>query len=221
MTVADFQHWLNAHGQTVATDGVAGPKTRLATVDAFTNACAPAVTDADIAQLSTRLGCTVKQIKAVAKVESGGSAYDDFGRPKILFERHIFYRLTAGKFPIASFNQPKGGGYNEDSWDKLTRAVAHDVEAAFASASWGRFQVLGSHWRALGYPSALELAYSTVIGEAAHYELLARFIEKNNLKPALCALSTKASDNVPFASRYNGPSFKKFRYDEKLAEAMA
>lgn len=221
MTVAELQHWLNAHGQTIATDGVCGPKTREAIVDAFTNVCAAQVTDADIALLAIRLGCTVKQIKAVAKVESGGSAFDGMGRPKILFERHLFHRLTNGAFSVRPFSNPNGGGYNEPSWDKLTLAAGFDPDAAFASASWGKFQVLGTHWRALGYPSPLELAYSTVTGEAAHYELLARYIEKNGLKPALQALSTNPADNVAFAKAYNGPQFKKFAYDTKLAAAMA
>lgn len=220
MTVIEFQHWLNAHGETIATDGVAGPQTRIAIVEAFTNKCAPAITDADIQVLATRLGCSTKQIRAVAKVESGGAAFDDFGRPKILFERHLFYRLTNGKHGLTAFSNPKGGGYNEPSWDKLTRAASVDPEAAFAAASWGRFQVLGTHWRALGYPSALELAYSTVTGEAAHYELLARYIEKNGIKHQLRALSTNPEDNRAFAKSYNGPSYEKFSYHTKLAAAM-
>lgn len=221
MTVAELQQWLNTHGQTVAVDGAGGPLTRGAIIAAFSNDCAPAVTDSDIALLAQRLGCTTKQIKAVARVESGGSAYDDLGRPKILFERHLFHRLTNGAHSPASFSNSQGGGYNEDSWGKLTRAACVDPDAAFAAVSWGKFQVLGTHWRALNYPSPIDLAYSTVTGEAAHYELLARFIEKNNLKPALQALSTDPVDNVAFASKYNGPAYKRFAYDTKLAAAMA
>lgn len=220
MTISDFQDWLNAHGQTLVVDGAAGPKTRAAIVAAFTNNCAPAISDAEIETLAIRLGCSPKQIRAVAKVESGGSAFDDVGRPKILFERHLFHRLTNGAHSPASFSQAKGGGYNENSWDKLTLAASVDPEAAFAAVSWGRFQVLGTHWRALGYPSALELAYSTVISEAAHYELLARYIEKNGIKWTLKALSTDPEDNRAFAKSYNGPAYEKFSYHTKLAAAM-
>lgn len=221
MTIIDLQQWLNAHGQMIVVDGKAGPMTRAAIVAAFTNSCAPAISDADIQTLAARLGCSTKQIKAVARVESGGSAFDDQGRPKILFERHLFYRLTNGAHGLTPFSNPKYGGYNENSWDKLCRAASLDPDAAFASASWGKFQVLGTHWNALGYPSALELAYSTVTSEAAHYELLARYIEANGLEHALAALSDHPRDNEAFAKGYNGPSFKNFRYDEKLAVAMA
>lgn len=221
MTLAELQQWLDAHGQHIAIDGIGGPATRTAIAAAFTSTNAPAVNGLDIQDLATRLGCTVKQIKAVARVESGGSAFDDMGRPKILFERHYFWRLTNGRHGVTSFSNPKGGGYNESSWEKLTRAACLDPQAAFASASWGKFQVMGAHWKALGYPSALEMAYSTVGSEAAHYEMLARFIEHNGLKAALQKLSANPADNVAFASRYNGPSFRNFRYDEKLAVAMS
>lgn len=221
MNVAELQHWLNAHGQTVATDGVGGPRTRAAILDAFTNRCAEQISDANIELLARRLGCSSKQIKAVAKVESGGSAFDAMGRPKILFERHYFWKLTKGAHGVGSFSNPQGGGYNENSWEKLTRAACLDPEAAFSSASWGKFQVMGAHWKALGYISALEMAYSTVTSEAAHYEMLARYIEKNNLISALRRLSSSPADNEAFAKGYNGPQFKKFRYDEKLAAAMA
>ncbi len=221
MTTTDFQRWLAAHGQPVVVDGAAGPKTKAALLAAFTNKCADAVSDADVAALASRLGCTPKQLRAMAKVESGGAAYDNNGRPKILFERHLFHRRTNGVYSVASFSSAKGGGYNEDSWNKLFLALGCNVEAAFASVSWGKFQVLGMHWQALGYPSALEMSYSTVTGEAAHYEMLARYIERNNLKGALAKLSTNPADNVPLARGYNGPAFKKFAYDDKLARAMA
>ena len=221
MTPTELQQWLNTHGQSVAIDGACGPVTRAAIVSAFASKSAPAVNDADIVAIASRLGCTTKQLRAMAKVESGGSSYDDQGRPKILFERHLFHRLTNGAHSVTSWSNAKGGGYNEPSWDKLTRAACVDAQAAFAATSWGKFQVLGLHWRALGYRSALEMAYSTVTGEAAHYEMLARYIEHNGLAGALRKLSTNPADNVALARGYNGPSFKKFAYDTKLAAAMA
>lgn len=221
MTPAELQQWLNAHGATLIVDGKPGAMTRAAIMAVFASNCAPAVNDADLTVIASRLGCTVKQLKAVATVESGGSAFDKQGRPKILFERHLFHRLTDGRYTPNSYSQPKGGGYNENSWLKLTLAASRDADAAFAAVSWGKFQVLGSHWNVLGYPSPIELAYSTVTSEAAHFELLARFIEKNGLKPALQNLSANSADDVAFARRYNGPAYAKFDYHNKLARAMA
>lgn len=221
MTAEHFQMWLNAHGANLKVDGQCGAQTRKAIMDVFINIHAPAVIDADIQALAMRLGCSVKQLKAVSIVESGGSAYDDQGRPKILFERHIFSRLTNRLWDTTSFSNPKGGGYNESSWGKLVNAACKNAEAAFSSISIGKFQIMGMHWSLLGYPSPIDMAYEAVKSEAASYEMLARFIEKNNMKGALQRISTDPADNVAFASRYNGAGFKKFKYDEKLAQAMA
>lgn len=229
MTPSDFQQWLVERGQPIAVDGLPGPQTRAALVAAFTNPCAPAVTSEEISGIALRLGCATRQLRAVAKVESGGAAYDSHGRPKILFERHLFHRFTGGAHGPSAFSNPKGGGYGEDSWDKLARAACLDPVAAFAAVSWGRFQVLGSHAGTprypgmldLGYSSPLELAYSTVGTEAAHYELLARYIEKAGLRGALRSLSTNPADNRAFARGYNGPTYETFRYHEKLADAVA
>ncbi|MCC6559800.1 MAG: DUF3380 domain-containing protein, partial [Xanthomonadales bacterium] len=44
--------------------------------------------------LSERLEVSVPTLKAVAEVESAGSGFLSDGRPKILFEGHVFSRLT-------------------------------------------------------------------------------------------------------------------------------
>lgn len=220
MTPKDLQSWIAAHGQPIAADGQFGPVSRKALEAVFTNTCADATTDADLAVFAQRLGCSLKQLRAVSLVESGGAGFDDKGRPKILFERHLFWRFTNGKHGLTSFSNPRGGGYAEPSWDKLGRAAALSPFKAFESVSWGKFQVLGMWWDELGYPSPVEMAYSTVISEDAHYEMLIRYIEMNKMQGAVRALSTNPADCREFARKYNGPAYTKFKYDEKLARAM-
>ncbi|WP_398457443.1 N-acetylmuramidase domain-containing protein [Sphingomonas albertensis] len=220
MTPTEFQQWLNAHGANILVDSKPGALTRAATRSVFTNTNAPAVTDSEIAAIALRLGCTPKQVRAVAKVESGGAAFDKQGRPKILFERHLFHRLTGGKFSVTSFSNSAGGGYSEDSWEKLTQAACKDADAAFAAASWGRFQVLGMHWKSLGYSSPIDMAYTAVTSEAGHYTMLARYVEANGMKPAIQALSADPETCRAFAKGYNGPAYLQFNYHVKLAEAM-
>lgn len=205
----------------VKADGIFGPISREALRSRFTNINAPAVNSADMTAFASRLGCTVKQLRAVAAVESGGSAYDKNGRPKILFERHLFHRQTGGQWSVSSFSNPTGGGYNDDSWDKLGLACGKDPDAAFASCSWGKFQVLGLHWSKLKYASPYDLAFSTVANEAAHFELLARYIEAFGLTDELRALSRDPDDCRAFAKGYNGPAYERFAYHTKLAAAMA
>lgn len=220
MTQAEYQAWLNEHGASLVVDGIHGPRTRSAMLALFSNMSAPAVTENDIHEIADRLHCSVKQVKAVARVESGGSAFDRNGRPKILFERHYFHRLTEGRWSVAPFSNPKSGGYSEDSWQKLADACARDPWAAFQSASWGRFQVMGAHWSKLGYLSPLSMAWQMRQDEYGHYEALARYVEHFGLLDELRALSSDPDDCRGFAKGYNGPGYERFSYHTKLAEAM-
>lgn len=215
MTVEELQHALG-----VVADGKFGPVSKAALIAKFSNPNAPAVTPADMTILASRLGCTVQQIKAVAQVESGGSGFDNSGRPKILYERHLFHRLTGGKWSPSPFSLASGGGYNEPSWDKLASACARDPDAAFSAASWGKFQVLGTHWSKLGYASPYELAHSTVDSEYAHYELLVRYIETFGLVDDIRRISSDPADCIGFAQGYNGPAFRRFDYHTKIARGM-
>lgn len=203
-----------------AADGIWGPASRAALLDRFTNRNAPAISDGQLQAFADRLGVSLRQLAAVASVESSGGGFDAQGRPKILFERHVFHRLTQGRFSPASFSDPKFGGYGESSWEKLAFACGRDPAAAFASASWGKFQVMGFHAAALGFPSSFALAVSTTASEAAHYELLCRFIEVNKLAAPMRAISADPRDCRAFARAYNGSDYARNRHDEKLARAM-
>jgi hypothetical protein len=204
----------------VTADGVFGPISRGALIAAFTNTRAPAISPEEVVGYAAILGCTAKQLNAVAAVESSGSGFDGVGRPKILFERHLFHRLTQGKWTPAPFSEPISGGYSDDSWAKLTAACGKDPDAAFSSCSWGKFQILGAHWSKLHYDSPFGLAQSCVRSEAAQYELLVRFIETFGLSDELRALSADPDTCRPFAKAYNGPLYERNSYHRKLAQAM-
>lgn len=201
-------------------DGIWGPNSRTALLAAFTNTRAPAVTGDEIDAFAGMVGCTPKQLRAVAKVESSGSGFDRQGRPKILYERHLFHRMTDGRWSVSSFSNPAGGGYSQDSWAKLNAAAGKDPDAAFSACSWGKFQVLGLHWSKLGYASPFALAKATTESEANHYLLLVQYVRTFGLAEAMRALSTDPEDCRAFAAGYNGPAYRRFNYHAKLAEAM-
>lgn len=215
MTVEELQQAIGA-----TADGVFGPKSTAALLAHFTNRNAKAVNRHDMIAFASRLGCTVAQLAAVAAVESAGGGFDKHGRPKMLFERHLFHRLTDGKWSPTPYSQPAGGGYREDSWGNLAAACGKRPSAAFGACSWGRFQVLGLHAPKLGYPSSYALARSTVESEGEHYELLARYLETFGLLDELRALSADPEDCRAFAKKYNGPEYRRFNYHGKLARAM-
>lgn len=224
MNLRDLQQWLNAHGASLVVDGLPGPSTRSAILNVFINRDAPAATPADIAQVAARLGGTPRQVAAVAKVESAGGGWDDAGRLKCLYERHYFWKRLRIIIPFLS--NPSPGGYTvdadrdgiNDSWEKVADAAMRSPIAAFESASWGKFQIMGAHAKSLGYANAIEFVWALSRSERAHYDALARFIEVNGLLGPFRRLSTLWATNTAFARGYNGKGQR--GYDVKLADAM-
>ena len=198
----------------------------------LTNVRAPALTDADYDRAAAELGngVTPKHMRASKKVEAPRGAFDDLGRPSILYERHVFARNTTpkGKFnaghPELSAVRGYGpGGYGSfgAQYGKLEAAYALDPEAAFEGCSWGAFQVLGENAVSLGYESARAMAVELAKSESAHLDSYVRFIKVNNLADELgrCRAGDPASC-IPFVSVYNGDGYARFGYHTKFAEAL-
>ena len=227
MNIRDLQMWLNVRGANLVVDGLRGPATRKAILDTFINRSAPAVTPSEIAQIAARLGGSPRQLAAVAKVESAGGGWDNQGRLKCLYERHYFWRRMQVIIPILS--NPTPGGYTvdadgdgiNDSWEKVADAAMRSPIAAFESASFGKFQIMGAHAKSLGYANAIEFVWAMSRSERAQYDALAKFIEVNNLRAAFKQLSTNPDHCRKFAAGYNGKNYEKGGYHRKLAAAMS
>jgi hypothetical protein len=198
----------------------------------ITNTNAPALTQDDYERAAVELGngVTPKHMRASKTVEAPRGAFDDNGRPSILYERHVFARNTTPKgrfnssYPDLSAIRGYGaGGYGPFSsqYTKLQRAYALDPESAFEACSWGAFQVLGENAVQLGYASARDMACELAKSEAAHLDSYVRFIKVNGLADELgrCRAGDPESC-IPFVERYNGSGFRKFSYHVKFAEAL-
>lgn len=177
------------------------------------------LTDSDFDRAANALGVSVPAIKAVAEVESRGEGFLDTGEPKILFEPHIFSRLTGGVYdkshPDISYPKWKSGAYGPISAQhgKLQRAAALDRDAAMQSASWGLFQVMGFNWKAAGFKSLQAFVNAMYKGVDGHMDALVGFISGDH--DMLRALQNLRWGD--FARLYNGPGYKANRYDEKMA----
>ena len=222
-----LQKWLNIKAKCgLVEDGVPGPATRNAVIEAFRNSEAAAITFPQLKLIADRLGCSVRQLQAVAIVESAGGGWDDTGLLKCLWERHWLWRRVKLAVPLLS--DPKPGGYTvdadkdgiNDSWEKLADAsMRFGFGTAAECASFGKFQVMGGHWRSLGYPSVADMVWQLSRSEYAHYDQLARFVEVNGLKSALRTIGPSSESAREFARRYNGPGYAKFDYHRKIASA--
>ncbi|QPC85430.1 DUF3380 domain-containing protein [Mesorhizobium sp. NBSH29] len=185
-----------------------------------------ASTATEIRQVARELKIEPATLLAVAEIESGGKAFasvDGRREPVIRFEGHYFDRRLSpdnrSRARLAKLASPLAGRVRNpalqvDRWAMLERAAAIDRKAAYESVSWGLGQVMGAHWAWLGYASVDALANEARSGVAGQVRLMARYIEKAGLAPALRARDWKA-----FALGYNGPGFAKNRYDERMAEA--
>lgn len=175
--------------------------------------------ESDFEWAAERLRCEVATIKAVAHVESRESGFLPDGRLTILYERHIFHRLTKGQFSKgenSDVSWPTPGGYRGGAaeWERLTKAAALDANAAKLSASYGAFQVMGFNFAACGYRSVDEMIDAYMTGARAQLEGFAGFIETNGLSDEL-----QRKDWQGFARGYNGPGYKANRYDQKMRDA--
>lgn len=206
-------------------DGQPGAITKREFLRIFSNTDAPAIKPHEFKRFAAMLNNTSSaKVMAFAMTESGKSAFFVSGRPKILYERHYFWRRVRVKIPFLS--NPKGGGYTmdsnrngiNDSWEKLADAICINPIAALESCSWGKFQIMGAHWKSLGYSSVLEFAYSMVISEYNHYEAFVRFIKANRLIGKLKRISEDPETNRPIAKSYNGKLYYKHDYHGKIAK---
>lgn len=195
-------------------------------LDQFVNTNASKITNLDIDRTASRLKVSAAHIRAIMKVEGGGSSFDNKGRPIILFEPHIFHQRTGGRFSPSNFSykvwrtRPYPKSYN-GRWAQLAEAAKHDMNAALESASWGMFQVMGFHWKHLGYKSALDFALSTVKSEGGQLDAVVAFIEANKLQSNLkkCRKNDPQSC-VDFVRAYNGSGYEKNKYHIKFAKAL-
>lgn len=193
------------------------------------NLKAPAISASEITAAANRLDVTFRHVLALRDVESGpAGSFDSKGRPTILYEPHIFSRLTARKFDAThpSISYPTWGKQPypktaDARWDQMAQAGALDMDAALQSASWGLFQVMGFHWQALGYASPQAFALSMTASEGAQLDAMVRFIKVNGLDDELRACKAGDPDSCrAFAAGYNGRSYEAGRYHIKLAEAL-
>jgi hypothetical protein len=255
LAVLQLQRALNTHGATLfadgdfgdateaavrayqlnvglVADGIAGPKTLAALAGAD---CSKLLSNAALVAAAKRLGVDLASVYAINEVESAGAGFLANGKPKVLFERHVMYRLLstprhaddaaaalkAHADQLARLHpnlvNPRPGGYAGGTAEhqRLANARLLDALSADESASWGAFQIMGYHWQHLGYASLTDFTQRMAANEAEQFEAFVRFIEAD---PALHK-ALKAKKWADFAKRHNGPAYARNLYDVKLERA--
>jgi hypothetical protein len=186
----------------------------------------------DLIDFANNFGLELAVVKAVNEVESSGKGFLISGKPKILFEGHVFWRELQKRginpqnyynsntkdvlYPSWTKNYYLGG---DAEYTRMEKAMAVEgssacKEAALSSASWGSFQIMGYHAISLGYVSIDNFVQKMYINEKEHLYAFGQFLKVNHLISYL-----KNKQWAEFARLYNGEGYKSNKYDVKLENA--
>ncbi|TPN86772.1 N-acetylmuramidase domain-containing protein [Aquimarina algicola] len=234
-TVKDFQRKNN-----LVVDGIVGLKTWSKLIEAkndLTTHNTKLLSEQDVIDFANLFGLELAMVKAVNEIESNGRGFLVDGRPRILFEGHVFWRELdkRGIDPKKHANQSnkdvlykkwtkvhyKGGA---GEYDRLAKAVAiadrtEFHEAAHTSASWGSFQIMGFHYKSLGYSSVDQFVSKMHEHEREHLVAFGKFIANTSFRGKKLLDWIKEKNWARFAEGYNGPGYRKNKYDTKLSKA--
>jgi hypothetical protein len=182
-----------------------------------------ALTSSDISKAAASIGVEYCAVQAVLKVESDGHGFLMDGRPKILFEGHVFFRELSKRninpkpyaiqhpgivYPSWTKVHYRGGA---GEWERLETAISINRHAALCSASWGLFQIMGFNYALAGFGSVEEFVDAQKESEAKQLESFCAFMRSEGL-----ILFLAAKDWAGFAMRYNGKDYARNQYDVKL-----
>lgn len=168
---------------------------------------------------------------ALIEIESDGAPLEADGRtPRLLFERHQFFKYLKAQAPTklqAAINaglahrdwrpdiQYKDQGKSTARLELIAAARAIDGECANLATSWGVGQTMGFCHAEAGFPTATAMVeWMTTGGVDAQVEAMVREVKAKKLEESL-----RRGDWPTVGLRYNGASYARLRYDQKLAAA--
>ena len=179
-------------------------------------------------------GLPAAHVAAVVHVESNGVVFAQVGGralPVVAFEPHLFYRRLSGavraeavalKLASAKWNRKLYAASQGGRWAQINAAKelmgrhGLDKNIPLECASYGVGQVLGSHWKALGFAGIMEFMETMLSGAEGQIDIMLRYVFANHLDDELIE-----GRWAPFARGYNGKEFAKNQYDTKLIAAAA
>lgn len=176
----------------------------------------------DIPHLAYRIGVDEDHLRAFLEVEAASRGYDRHGRPRMLFEPHVFYRNLSGadrdEAVRAGLAYRRWGErpYPSDSYPRLVEAMEIDESAALMACSIGLSQVLVENHEMVGYDTPQEMWQAFMDDEEEHVEAMVNYILATNIADDLAAGRWETVARV-----YNGPGYRKHNYHGRMAAAYA
>lgn len=185
----------------------------------------------DIAAKARSVGLLPSLLLAITENESLGYGFYPSGRCVILYERHKFYQYAKERYGIRQVSDwqnkypnichpvwDKSAYYGgEREWDRFMHASNLDATCAALATSWGMFQIMGFNYKLAGFSTIDEFVNAMNASEQSHLDAAVEFMKN---QPVLWN-AAKRLDFPTIAKYYNGASYAKNRYDEKLRLANA
>ena len=222
MTTTELQKILTKLGYPLTIDGKFGPASQAALLKALTDGPDTPLSNKDVDDAAAALGVSSPKIWAVYDVEAASNPFME-GRPTILYEPHIFSRLTNHAYDASqptisskSWNKKLYPGTQQGRWNQLLKATSLNPDAGLSSASYGGFQILGANHKICGYDTPWSFVYSQSRDVRSQLLAFVGFVKGKGLDVAL-----RKGDWASFARGYNGTAYRENKYDEKLAKAFA
>ena len=235
VAVKDYQ--LN---NSLVVDGIVGLKTWMKLIEKenqIVESNDKLLSEKDLIDFADRYALEVAAVKAVNQIESSGKGFLAFGKARILFEGHVFWRelrkrnIEPNNF-LNSLTQDilyeksnriyyRGG---EGEYERMERAAGISgipgvKEAAYCSASWGAFQIMGFHYKNLGYGSIENFVSAMNDHEREHLAAFGKFITTKKISGKNLIEWLQLKNWNKFAEGYNGTNYKQYKYDTKLKTA--
>lgn len=173
-----------------------------------------AITLQEIEQLSVEFGVQTSRIQAIKQVESGGIGFDEVTGKIIIQFEPVWFRKKSPYTPSGKWSL-NGVERQSQEWIAFSDAFAKNPNAAMEATSIGIMQVMGFHWKLLGFKSVGQMWDYAKKSEYNQLRLSLLFIRSN--KKMFKALIN--ADWKTVAYYYNGEKYYVLKYDVKLANA--
>ncbi len=142
-------------------------------------------------------------LAAFIKIESGGRGFNTDGKLIIQFEP-VWFRKKAPYAPSGQWSLNKVENQTRE-WIAFNEAFKHDVNAAMESTSIGLGQVMGFHYKRIGYKTVGEMWDDAKRGEDRQIFQMAEFIRTD----ARLIKALKEKNWHLVATYYNGAGYMK------------
>lgn len=172
------------------------------------------VTEQEIRTLSEAFNVEYSKVKAFIEVESGGKGFDEATGKIIIQFEPAWFKKKAPYTPSGLWSL-NGVERQAGEWKAFNDAFSKNQDAAMESTSIGLMQVMGFHFKRLGFSSV-----------GAMWD----FAKKSEYNQIWLGLEFLRTDKVLFkalqdgnwkevARRYNGENYAVLGYDKKLINA--